>query len=220
VGHEILWITASSVFPSLPSNRHTIVNTLQLYKTKVARMSPSVRAAELFRRADAFEYAWCLRLNRSCRQTSVRTFFAVISRLGNGAFWYALMVVLPILYGSQGVVPAIRMAVVGVVGVAIYKALKSRLVRERPYISLAGIEAGTRPLDRYSFPSGHTLHAVSFSVVIVDSCPELAVLVVPFACLVAASRVVLGLHYPSDVLAGAGLGIVLAVASIQFTPNF
>lgn len=183
-------------------------------------MTPSVRAAELFRRADAFEYAWCLRLNRTCRQSSVRTFFALISRLGNGVFWYVLMVLLPVLYGSEGITPAIQMAVVGIAGVVIYKLLKSRLVRERPYISLAGIVPGTPPLDRYSFPSGHTLHAVSFSIVIVYSCPELAVLVVPFACLVAASRVVLGLHYPSDVLAGAGLGVVLAAVSIRLTPIF
>ena len=92
-------------------------------------------------------------------------------------------------------------------------------MRERPYISLAGIVPGTPPLDRYSFPSGHTLHAVSFSMVIVYSFPELAVLVVPFALLVAASRVVLGLHYPSDVLAGAALGVFLAVASIQLIPD-
>jgi undecaprenyl-diphosphatase len=183
-------------------------------------MTPSVRAAELFRRADAFEYAWCLRLNRSCQQSSVRTFFAVISRLGNGVFWYVLMVLLPILYGSSGVIPAVRMAAVGVAGVAIYKVLKSRLVRERPYISLAGIVPGTPPLDRYSFPSGHTLHAVSFTIVIAYSFPELAPLVVPFACLVAASRVVLGLHYPSDVLAGAFLGALLAIAAIQLTPIF
>lgn len=87
-------------------------------------MTPSIRAAELFRRADAFEYAWCLRLNRSCRQSSVRSFFAIVSRLGDGVFWYALMALLPILYGADGVVPALRMAAVGVAGVAIYKALK------------------------------------------------------------------------------------------------
>lgn len=182
-------------------------------------MTPSVRAAELFRRADAFEYAWCLRLNRSCRQSSVRSFFAMVSRLGDGVFWYALMVLLPVLYGADGVVPALRMAAVGVAGVAIYKALKSRLVRERPYISLAGIVPGIPPLDRYSFPSGHTLHAVSFSIVILNAFPEFVILVVPFAMLVAASRVVLGLHYPSDVLAGAAIGGMLAFTALQIIPS-
>jgi undecaprenyl-diphosphatase len=86
-------------------------------------------------------------------------------------------------------------------------------VRERPFIGLIGIECAMPPLDRYSFPSGHTLHAVAFTVLAVGYVPWLAVLLVPFALLVAASRVVLGLHYPSDVAVGALLGASLASAS-------
>ena len=177
-----------------------------------------VRTAELFRRVDAIEHAWCLRLNRGCSRPAVRDIFAAISKLGDGSFWYVLIVLLPVIYGETALYPAVRMAIVGVVGVALYKYLKSRLVRERPYISLAGITAGTRALDRYSFPSGHTLHAVSFTTLAVTSFPELAWLLVPFAVLVAASRVVLGLHYPSDVTAGALIGAALAVLSMVLMP--
>jgi undecaprenyl-diphosphatase len=77
----------------------------------------------------------------------------------------------------------------------------------------AAIRPGADPLDQFSFPSGHTLHAVSFSILMVAHCPQLAWLVVPFALAVAASRLVLGLHYPSDVLAGAALGALIAAAS-------
>jgi undecaprenyl-diphosphatase len=73
-------------------------------------------------------------------------------------------------------------------------------------------------LDRYSFPSGHTLHAVSFTTLAVSSFPELAWLLVPFAALIAASRVVLGLHYPTDVAAGALIGATLAVLSMVLFP--
>ena len=177
-----------------------------------------VRTAELFRRVDAIEHAWCLRLNRGCSRPAVRDIFAAISKLGDGSFWYVLIVLLPVVYGEAALYPAVRMAIVGVVGVALYKYLKSRLVRERPYISLAGITAGTRALDRYSFPSGHTLHAVSFTTLAVTSFPELAWLLVPFAALIAASRVVLGLHYPSDVAAGAIIGAALAVLSMLLMP--
>jgi undecaprenyl-diphosphatase len=177
-----------------------------------------VRTAELFRRVDAIEHAWCLRLNRGCSQPAVRDIFAAISRLGDGVFWYVLIVLLPVIYGESALCPALRMAAIGVVGLVLYKYLKSRLVRERPYISLAGIRPGTRALDRYSFPSGHTLHAVSFTTIAVTSFPELAWLLVPFAALVAASRVVLGLHYPSDVAAGAIIGAALAVLSMLVVP--
>ncbi len=178
----------------------------------------SVQAADLFRRIDQAEYAWCLRLNRSCRRQAVRRLFAVISRLGDGVFWYVLVLSLPLFYGERALLPAVRMAAVGFVGVALYKYLKSRLVRERPYISLAGIVPGTRALDRYSFPSGHTLHAASFTTLISVSFPELAWLCVPFAILVAMSRVVLGLHYPSDVAAGAAMGGALAALAMALLP--
>jgi undecaprenyl-diphosphatase len=177
-----------------------------------------VRTAELFRRVDAFEHAWCLRLNRGCSQPAVRDIFAAISKLGDGMFWYGLILLLPVVYGETAIYPAVRMAMVGFIGVALYKYLKSRLVRERPYISLAGITPGTSALDRYSFPSGHTLHAVSFTTLAVENFPELAWLLVPFAALIAASRVVLGLHYPTDVAAGALIGAALAVLSMVLVP--
>jgi undecaprenyl-diphosphatase len=141
-----------------------------------------------------------------------------VSRLGDGVFWYTLVLSLPLIYGQSALLPVLRMAIVGFSGLALYKYLKSRLVRERPYISLTGIVAGTKVLDRYSFPSGHTLHAVSFTVLITASYPELGLLCIPFALLVAMSRVVLGLHYPSDVAAGAVLGAGLAVSSMVGMP--
>ena len=91
-----------------------------------------VRTAELFRRVDAIEHAWCLRLNRGCSQPAVRDIFTAISKLGDGFFWYGLILLLPVVYGETAIYPAVRMAIVGFIGVALYKYLKSRLVRERP----------------------------------------------------------------------------------------
>ena len=89
---------------------------------------------------------------------------------------------------------------------AAYKLLKRTFMRERPFIRHAGISLAQAPLDRYSFPSGHTLHAVCFTTVVCGHLSGIAWLLVPFTLLVAVSRPVLGLHYPSDVLAGAAIG--------------
>lgn len=175
-------------------------------------------AAEIFRRVDAAEVAWCLRFNRGCARREIRGLFAVVSRLGNGAFWYTLTFSLPLVYGPAAWLAVARMAMVGFTGVALYRYLKTRLVRERPYISFATIVPGTAVLDRYSFPSGHTLHAVSFTLLITANYPELWVICVPFAVLVAISRVVLGLHYPTDVLAGGALGAGLATLGMLALP--
>jgi undecaprenyl-diphosphatase len=171
-----------------------------------------------WQRFDAAEQAWCLRLNRTSRHAAVRRFFATVSRLGDGVFWYLLILAFAIS-GPQGAVVAAQMAVCGLAGVVLYRQLKHRLVRERPFISHAAIQLGAAPLDRYSFPSGHTLHAVSFTMVATTHVPELAPILLPFALLVAASRVVLGLHYPSDVLAGAALGMALAQVTLVTWPG-
>lgn len=73
-------------------------------------------------------------------------------------------------------------------------------------------------LDEFSFPSGHTLQAVSFSVVALAWYPALAPLLLPFTALVATSRVVLGLHYPSDVLAAIAIGGGLGGCSLWLVP--
>ena len=109
-----------------------------------------------------------------------------------------------------------RMLAAGAAALALYKWLKSRTTRPRPCARHDRIRAPVAPLDEYSFPSGHTLHAVSFGIVVVYHYPALAWLVIPFTVLVALSRLVLGLHYPSDVLAGALLGTALATLALQF----
>ena len=161
-------------------------------------------------RIDAAEYGLCRRLNRGASFALPRRIFRIASRLGDGPIWYALILALPLLYGAAGVRPAIVMAVTGALGVALYTRLKHLFVRERPFITHTAIDPAAAPLDRYSFPSGHTLHAVSFAWQASAHFPELGGVLLPLTALIAGSRVVLGLHYPSDVLAGAAIGAALA----------
>ena len=159
---------------------------------------------------DQVELAACRRFNRIVHSAGLLKLFQVASRLGDGVLWYALIAVLAFTYEEAGRHISLQCAVAGLAGLAIYRALKNVLVRERPYITHAIIVCAGRPLDRFSFPSGHTLHAVSFTVIICSGIPVLGWILVPTALLIAGSRVVLGLHYPTDVVAGGLLGALLA----------
>ncbi len=161
----------------------------------------------------ARDRGWCLRANQWGLRRSVRAYFAVVSRLGDGVFWYALMAVLAVAGGRTGLAAALHMAAISVVALTLYKTLKRWTRRPRPFAADGRIQAWVAPLDEFSFPSGHTLHAVSFTVVALAYFPILALLLIPFSASVAVSRVVLGLHYPSDVLAATAIGSLLAGSS-------
>ncbi|MDP2354750.1 MAG: phosphatase PAP2 family protein [Beijerinckiaceae bacterium] len=171
-------------------------------------------AQTFFAIADMLEQRLCRFANRGCQRSMIRGFFRAVSRLGDGLFWYTLIALMPFIIGlnrfQDGLVASAHMLCTGAVGFAVYKLLKKKLVRERPFISCDAIKCAMPPLDRYSFPSGHTLHAVLFTSLAIAYVPELTIFLIIFATLVAASRVVLGLHYPSDVLVGAILGWLVA----------
>jgi undecaprenyl-diphosphatase len=166
--------------------------------------------SSLMARIDAAEYGLCCRFNRGANGRLPRRLFQIASRLGDGVVWYVLILALPLLYGAAALKPAIVMALTGALGVAVYTMLKRLCVRERPFITHQAIIQAGAPLDRYSFPSGHTLHAVTFTWQACVHFPELGWVLLPLAALIAGSRVVLGLHYPSDVFAGAAIGAALA----------
>jgi undecaprenyl-diphosphatase len=169
-------------------------------------------------RFSAHEQAWCLTANRWGACHAVRAYFRFISRLGDGAFWYALMSLLALFGGWRGMGAAVHMAVVGGIAALLYRRLKRWTRRPRPCAADGRIQAWVAPLDEYSFPSGHTLHAVSFSLVALAWYPSLIWLLLPFTLSVAISRVVLGMHYPSDVIAASFIGSLLASASLWLLP--
>jgi undecaprenyl-diphosphatase len=179
--------------------------------------APTTLLGVWFARADAAEYRICRRLNQGAAFPVPRRIFQIASRLGDGIIWYVLIVALPFVYGRPALRPAVVMALTGLLGVVVYKVLKRAFVRERPFIAHATIDLAMPPLDRYSFPSGHTLHAVSFALQASMHFPQLAWVLIPLALMIAASRVVLGLHYPTDVLAGAILGASLGALGLSLS---
>lgn len=159
-----------------------------------------------------------LRLTRRVRRLSdgriALAGFAAISRLGDGLVWYLLMLALLLFGGDTGQRATLQMALLGITSLVIYKALKRISRRPRPLAVEHALGTRVAPLDEFSFPSGHTLHAVGFTLVLTQHYPESGLVLWPFCAGVAMSRVVLGLHYPSDVLAAIGIGWLLFECSV------
>jgi len=163
---------------------------------------------------DNAEIGVCLKINRLGRRASVRHFFAAVSKLADWYVWVAMGAVLLAIQGTSAGPDLLQFLLTAVVGIGVYKALKGTLVRERPFVHDGTIDCGAVPLDQYSFPSGHTLHAVAFTILFTHAEPALFAVCAPFAVLVALSRIILGLHYPSDVVVGAALGASIATTSL------
>ena len=155
----------------------------------------------------------CITVNQTSQVRLIRDLFRLVSRLGDGLFWYALMLLILLFEGSDGLLPVLHMALAGLSGTLLYKWLKGKTLRPRPFEVHQDIFMTGKPLDKFSFPSGHTLHAVVFGLVAINYYPALSFIIMPFVSMVALSRVVLGLHYPSDVLAGAFIGSLIAALS-------
>lgn len=149
------------------------------------------------------------------------TTFRVLDRTSYPAF-----VALPVGMGAHAlltdgsVAPALRVAASEAAVVALVLPLKSLVHRPRPYAAMPGVVArtgGTHP--RASMPSGHSALAFASATSVALSHPKAALPAFAWASGVAAARVWHGVHYPSDVLAGAAIGAGVAYGVHRVLPN-
>ena len=96
----------------------------------------------------------------------------------------------------------------------VYFVLKNSLKRNRPEAALANFRSIITPSDQFSFPSGHTSAAFMMATLLGLYFPPLIIPLYCWATGVGCSRVVLGVHFPSDILVGALLGISTALFSL------
>jgi undecaprenyl-diphosphatase len=138
------------------------------------------------------------------------------TRLGDGWLWLLAGAVLALGGRHEHRVLAAAAVAMGISNVTLVL-LKARVRRPRPCDIEKPRGFAEKPLlhfpsDRYSFPSGHSLNAFAMGTVLALSFPVMAGPVLALAASVAASRVVLGLHFLSDVLAGALVGALIGTS--------
>ncbi|MFC6671214.1 phosphatase PAP2 family protein [Marinobacterium aestuariivivens] len=167
---------------------------------------------------DTIAFHWCLSRGRAPELAALSRW---VSRIGDGILYVLLGALLALFEPEDGG----RFLQAGLLAFGIelpsYLVLKNLIRRDRPCDRFEDFAAYIQPSDRFSFPSGHAAAAFTFAAVMATYYPSLLLPLYMLAGLIGAARVMLGVHYPSDILAGAMLGICsaqLGILSLSLIP--
>ena len=148
----------------------------------------------------------CATANTLADVPSIQRIFVFFSKLGDGAAWVLLFITIRLFRPDAGNLPVVLIGA-SLVNLGLYKLVKEQTVRNRPCMTWEAITPKEQPLDNYSVPSGHTLHAVTVTLLIYSASARVSS--DPVTVMIAV-RIILGLHYPTDVVIAALIGSFVA----------
>lgn len=140
----------------------------------------------------------------------IRLWMICATRGGDGWLWYAMGLAIALFGGDERGAALLAATIAVATGIGLFLYLKRTFRRKRPCALEPHCWATLLPPDQFSFPSGHTITAFAVAVTVGHFYPSLTPVLLFFATSIALSRVVLGMHFLSDVIAGAAIGGLLA----------
>lgn len=143
-------------------------------------------------------------------------FARALSRSGDGLLQVLLPTLLLALDRQTGSTVFLVTAAAFAIERPLYWVLKNGCQRRRPPEAIPSFSSVIVASDRFSFPSGHTCGAFLLAAIVAFHYPALALPMYLWASGVGLSRVVLGVHFPTDILAGALLGSGIAWFVINY----
>ncbi|HEX5115626.1 MAG TPA: phosphatase PAP2 family protein [Pseudonocardiaceae bacterium] len=138
-----------------------------------------------------------------------------------GRLWFGVAGGLALIGSRRGRRAALRgVAALGLASATVNIVSKQLVGRPRPAVELAPLVRRLTIAPRTtSFPSGHSASAAAFATGVVLESPLLGIPVAVLAAAVATSRVAVGVHYPSDVVAGIGIGVAAGLLTQSWWPR-
>ncbi len=159
---------------------------------------------------DTRMFLWCV---NSRHQRMLAKTARLISRTGDGYLQIALPTSLALIAGEAGQNLLLATLLAFLIQLPIYWVLKNSFQRRRPPDAIPAFCSSITASDKFSFPSGHTAAATLLASLVYLYFGAVAIPLMVWAALVGASRVILGVHFPTDILAGATLGTSIALIS-------
>jgi undecaprenyl-diphosphatase len=134
------------------------------------------------------------------------------TRLGDGWAWYALGAAVAVFGGTERVRALESIAVAAGTGILLFRGVKRVSRRRRPCELAPHCWSLVTPPDEFSFPSGHSITAFAVTIAAGSFYPALFWFLLPLAVTIAISRIVLGMHFLSDVVVGSSIGAAIGYA--------
>jgi undecaprenyl-diphosphatase len=156
------------------------------------------------------------RLNSWRAPRWIRLWMICATRGGDGWLWYAMSAVILLFGGAERFSAVCAGAVAATIGVLLFMWLKKVTHRRRPCAIASHCWATLLPPDQFSFPSGHSITAFAFAVPFSLFYPSLVAGLMFCAVSIALSRVIMGMHFLSDVVAGSAIGASLGYCAFLF----
>jgi len=145
----------------------------------------------------------------------IRLWMVCATRGGDGWLWFFLGLVVLLYAGMDALAALAAAGLATATGIALFIWLKRKTRRKRPCALEPHCWAKVLPPDHFSFPSGHSITAFAVILPIGLFFPSLMLALLFCAVSVAVSRIVLGLHFLSDVVAGSAIGSMLGYAAFR-----
>ena len=159
------------------------------------------------------DYKLMRKVNKWPAPKWIRLWAIAATRAGDGWLWYLTGLAVLLFGGDMRLTAVATAGSAALAGAGLFMTLKKVSGRRRPCEIEPHCWATLLPPDRFSFPSGHTITAFAVAIALGEFYPALLPALLFCALSIAVSRILLGMHFLSDVVVAALLGTGLALAS-------